>query len=229
MDTKDLTPREILMKKDEVTLVDEDGKLLGREEKYLAHKHPAKLHLASSVWLFNSKKQILLQKRSKSKIVGANWWANTVCGNVLPVETYFDCAHRRLKHELNISNVKVLPVYKFTYRAYCNEIYGENEIDQVYIGKFEGQVTPNAEEVSEIVWTDFDALVGQVRLKNYISPEQSLLQETQQLQEHTQPLEVSITDSSGTKNILLSPWSVMMLKDSHLEEAVTKLFSGTEI
>ena len=225
MDTKDLTPRQILLQKDEVTLVDEDGKLLGREDKFLAHQHPAKLHLASSVWLLNSKKQVLLQKRSNSKIVGAGWWANTVCGNVLPVETYFDCARRRLQQELAITNAQITPVYKFTYRAYCNEKYGENEIDQVYVGKFEEKVIPNSKEVSDIEWVDFKSLVEQVTLQNYVNPEQTILQDSNLLQELTQPLKVAVKTLSGSKNILLAPWSVLMLKDPHLELAVTELFS----
>ena len=225
MDTNDLTPRQILLQKDEVTLVDEDGKLLGREDKFVAHEHPAKLHLASSVWLLNSKKQVLLQKRSDSKIVGAGWWANTVCGNVLPVETYFDCARRRLQQELTITDAQITPVYKFTYRAYCNEKYGENEIDQVYVGKFEAEITPNPTEVSQVEWVDFKSLVEQVTLQNYASPEQTIIQDTSQLQELTKPLKVLVETSSGKKNILLAPWSVMMLKDPHLELAVTQLFS----
>ncbi len=224
MNDSDLSPREILLQKDEVTLVTDDGKLLGRADKLEAHKHPAQLHLAASVWLFNSKKQVLFQKRSDSKIVGAGWWANTVCGNVFPVETYFDCAHRRLKHELNLSEIKVVPVYKFTYRAYCNQQYGEHEIDQVYVGKYEGTVSPNPEEASEVLWIDFATLVEKVRLQNYISPEETLLKTSDSLKELTYPLEFPVIANSKTVTLLLAPWTVMMLKDLRLQEAVDELF-----
>lgn len=212
------TIRELLMQKDEVTLVDLDGNLVGRADKYEAHKHPAQLHMAVSVWLFNENSEVLLQQRSDEKIVGAGWWGNTVCGNVWPTETYFDCAHRRLKHELGISGVELKPIYKFAYQAYCNEQYGENELDQVYMGKYSGVVTPNPKEVSEYAWVSFDELLTAAKLQEYTNPAQTLLQTSSQLKQITPPVELAT--SAG--EFLIAPWTVFILQDSQFTDAVSE-------
>lgn len=229
--TEEKSIRQILIEKDEVTLVDSNRAFIAPEDKYEAHKYPSKLHLAISVWLFNSKGQILFQQRSSKKIVGAGWWANTVCGNVWTTETYFDCANRRLKHELGIVEATIKPVYKFSYKAYGNETYGEHEIDQVYVGLFEDNLTgsasaisssstvlsnstifPNPDEVSDILWVDFKELFSKIALLEYVSEEESLLLDHKNLKEKTQPVKITI---SG-KELLIAPWTIMMLKKSKL-------------
>lgn len=215
------TIRQILSEKDEVTLVDLEGKNIGFDDKYEAHKYPSKRHLAVSVWLFNSKGQVLFQKRSQKKIVGATWWANSACGNVWPTETFFDCVNRRLKVELGIVGVGLQPVYKFSYKAYGNETYGEHETDQVYVGLYEEEIKPNPEEVSEILWLDFKDLFSQVSVLEYISAEESLLLNDQELKEKTQPVVLK----SGEQELLVAPWTIFMLKNSNLFDAFKKTLS----
>lgn len=203
--------RQLLAEKDEVSLCTPDGKIIGREDKYKAHEYPSKLHLAISVWLFNSKGEVLLQKRSPKKIVGAGWWANTVCGNVWPTETYFECALRRLRVELGIEKGVVLkPLYKFLYKAYGNQQYGEHELDQVYGGIYEGKINPNPDEVSDYAWVNFEELYSQVMLTQYVSPEESILLQTKQLQEKTKP----VTLQMSQKKFTIAPWTIFMLQNS---------------
>lgn len=215
----DKSIKQILIEKDEVTLVNSDGIFIGPKDKYEAHKHPAKLHLAISVWLLNSNGQVLFQKRSKQKIVGMGWWANTVCGNVWPTETFFDCANRRLRIELGISGAQIKPVYKFSYKAYGDETYGEHEIDQVYIGKYDGEVVPNPIEVEKTIWLDFTKLLTQISILDYISPEQSILLNEVELKQKTPPVLVKIDENE----LLIAPWTIFMLKNSKLFEEIKQL------
>ncbi len=218
--TEDKTVRQLLIEKDEVSLCDLDGTIIGRDDKFNAHKYPSKLHLAISVWLFNSKGQVLFQKRSKSKIVGADWWANTVCGNVWPTETYFDCALRRLKVELGITDgFNLSPLYKFAYKAYGNEMYGEHELDQVYTGSYEGKVQPNPEEASEYCWVGFEELIAKALTLEYISPEQSLLLTQEELEKNTKPVSLKI----GEKELKIAPWTIFMLQNSLLFDAFKQI------
>lgn len=210
------TVRQLLIEKDEVSLCDFDGKIIGREDKYAAHKYPSQLHLAISIWLFNSQGKVLLQKRSKKKIVGADWWANTVCGNVWPTETFYDCAIRRLKVELGIvSGFLITPVYKFAYKAYGNEIYGEHELDQVYVGMYEGEVTPNQQEVSEFCWVDFQELFRIASIADYISADQSLFLDAKELKEKTPPMLLAVDG----RELDIAPWTLFMLKTPQLFDA----------
>ncbi|MCB9813455.1 MAG: NUDIX domain-containing protein [Pseudomonadales bacterium] len=206
--------------KDKVIVVDFDDKYVGKMDKFKAHEHPAKLHQAVSVWLINKQGKILLQKRSLEKIVGASWWANAICGNVRPDEIYLNCAKRRLKDEINIENLDLIPVYKFIYKAYCNDKYGEFEFDEVFVSRYEGKVIPNASEVSEIDWVDLDELVAQININTSIpSPEQTLVMSFDQLKDRTAPCQIKINDQKK----LLAPWSCMMLRDRRLISALKDL------
>ena len=162
---------------DEVVLVDQTDKIIGRLDKLEAHRHGARLHRAVSVWLTrpahlggglsldtlddaNSNWQCLFQKRSLHKIVGANLWANTICGNVRPVESYQTCAHRRLKEELGITGVPLSPLLKFKYSCLATPEYSEREIDQVFIGQYLGSIHPNSLEVSDYQWLNHQELLN---------------------------------------------------------------------
>lgn len=149
---------------DLVTLVNEQDEVIGQADKYDAHRNPAKLHRAISVYLFNNKGELLLQKRSAKKIVGAHQWANTCCGNVWPGESYEECAKRRLQVELGINDVEIEQIYKFIYAVQCNEEYGEHEMDVVFIGRYEGEVTQNKEEVADVTWMSWEKLINNKRL-----------------------------------------------------------------
>jgi len=205
----------------EVLLVNLDNEPVGQMDKLKAHEHPVKLHRASSVWLINKKGQILLQERSAKKIVGAGWWANAICGNVRPTEIYYDCARRRLREEIGIIDGKVdgkiEPIYKFVYKAYCNDKYGEHEFDQVYVGSYNGEIIFNEDEVSRVAWVDFDDLVAQINfMTSIVSPEQTLLMSLKELQQKTAPCKIKINQ----EQLLLAPWTCMMLKDPRLSKAL---------
>ena len=147
-----------------VTLVTESDEIIGQMDKVAAHRGEGKLHRAISVYLFRVRDgalQVLLQQRSGQKIVGAHQWANTCCGNVLPGETYEECALRRLREELGIEGVLPEPVHKFRYQVQCNAEFSENEIDQVYAGWYEGEVSPNPDEVEAVAWQDWEEFTSE--------------------------------------------------------------------
>jgi len=146
-----------LKKSDHVTLVNEQDQVIGSMDKIEAHCGGGKLHRAISVFLFRRDKtgalELLLQQRSDQKIVGARQWANTVCGNVWPEESYEECARRRLEFELNITQkIPLTDIFIFRYQVQCNQEFGENEIDHIFVGWFDGKLKPNPEEVTATQW-----------------------------------------------------------------------------
>lgn len=147
---------------DQVILVDEHDQQIGVMDKIEAHRHPAQLHRASSVLLHNSRGEWLIQQRSEYKIVGAGQWANTCCGNVRPRESYEECAQRRLREELGIVEVKLEKLAKFTYQVECNEEFGENEIDMIFVGEYEGLVKPSSKEVKKVRWLSAPDLLAEL-------------------------------------------------------------------
>jgi len=145
---------------DQVTLVDEQDNFIGVLDKIEAHRGEGKLHRAISVYLFNDQGQLLIQQRSQKKIVGAGQWANTCCGNVRPTEDYKQCAYRRLREELGITQVTLKPVQKFQYFAKCNEEFSEREIDQVFVGQYQGELHLNPGEVQTTALVKLSDLIA---------------------------------------------------------------------
>lgn len=162
------------MNLDQVILVDELDRELGVIDKIEAHRGEGKLHRAISVFLFNKERKLLIQQRSEKKIVGSGQWANTCCGNVRPGESYLDCAHRRLREELGIiigrdeSLTRLQEVTKFLYQTKCNDEFSEHEMDTVFVGRFDGEVYPNPDEVQATKWIKFKELLNQEPLAPWV-------------------------------------------------------------
>jgi len=66
-----------------VILFDKHDNEIGVYEKIKARKE-GKLHGAFSVFIFNSKGELLLQQRAKSKYHSGGLWTNTVCSHPEP-------------------------------------------------------------------------------------------------------------------------------------------------
>jgi len=152
---------------DQVTLVNDADEVVGQEDKIEAHRGAGQLHRAISVFLFNSLGQLLIQQRSAKKIVAANLWANTACGNVRPNESYEDCAYRRLREELGIKKVKLQKIDKFQYSVPFSNGFSEREIDTVFVGPYDGEVEPDLDQVQDYKWIKFKDLFTLKDQKNF--------------------------------------------------------------
>ncbi len=143
---------------DQVILVNDADEEIGVMDKLEAHRGEGQLHRAISVFLKRADGTWLVQQRSAQKIVGALQWANTCCGNVRPGESAQECAYRRLREELGITQVEITEIYSFKYFARCNEEFSEREIDHVFVGTYDGDVVPVAKEVADYQWLPIVAI-----------------------------------------------------------------------
>src|SRR5690349_17076045 len=125
-------------------LVDEQDHEIGTEEKLKTHRD-AKLHRAFSIFIFNKKGQLLLQRRALSKYHSGGLWTNTCCGHPRPGENIDKAAHRRLQEEMGFDcNMK--DVFRFTYKAPLDHGLTEHEVDHVFIGTCDAQPKLNHDE-----------------------------------------------------------------------------------
>ncbi|MBW2999926.1 isopentenyl-diphosphate Delta-isomerase [Candidatus Woesearchaeota archaeon] len=138
------------MVKQKVILVDKNNRKIGVEEKIKAHKE-GKLHRAFSIFVFNSKGELLLQQRAKTKYHSEGLWSNTVCSHPKPNETYHQAIHRRLKEEMGF-DCKLKKLFCFIYNTGFQNGLIENEYDCVFIGKFDGKPKPNPKEIMDYKW-----------------------------------------------------------------------------
>ena len=132
---------------EEVILVDESDTPLGTMEKIEAHRR-ALLHRAFSVFIFNSKGEMLLQQRAPQKYHSPGLWTNACCSHPRPGEDTKDAAIRRLREELGFST-NLEKVFHFTYRADFENGLTEFEFDHVFVGRYDEAIYPNRAEVSD--------------------------------------------------------------------------------
>jgi len=139
-----------------VVLVDESDRDLGTMEKLEAHEKGV-LHRAFSILIFNSKGELLLQRRSGKKYHSPGLWTNTCCSHPRPGEPMAIATNRKLKQEMGIE-AELEFAFKFTYRAGLDNGLTEHELDHVYIGRFDGTPMVNPEEVQGWRYVAPDAL-----------------------------------------------------------------------
>lgn len=140
-----------------VILVDEQDNPSGIAEKLSAHEDGL-LHRAFSVFIFNMKGEMLLQRRALEKYHSGGLWTNAVCSHPGPGEETGDAVSRRMMEELGIKT-PVKKIFDFIYRAELANGLTEYEFDHVYAGEYEGKVDPNPSEVMEIKYLP----VGSIR------------------------------------------------------------------
>lgn len=141
---------------EQVVLISENDEVIGLMEKQQAHINGL-LHRAFSVFLFNSKGEMLLQKRAGSKYHSPGQWTNAVCSHPRSGETYEEAAKRRLKEELGIET-DIKKKFHFIYKADVGQNLWEHELDHVFTGSYEGNFMLNPEEVAEVRYISMDAL-----------------------------------------------------------------------
>src|ERR1043165_6269361 len=103
------------MRSEHMILVDEADCEVGTMEKIEAHEKGL-LHRGFSILLFNSKGEILIQKRAKTKYHSAGLWTNACCSHPEPGESMKDATRRKLMQEMGIDEHCDF-AFKFTYRA----------------------------------------------------------------------------------------------------------------
>lgn len=131
----------------EVILVNERDEPVGRMEKLEAHRR-AVLHRAFSVFIFNSKGEMLLQQRAVSKYHSGGLWTNACCSHPSPGEETGMAAIRRLKQEMGFA-APVQKIFDFTYKSEFDNGLTEYEFDHVFAGIYEGIIQPDPMEVQD--------------------------------------------------------------------------------
>lgn len=142
--------------KQQLILVNENDEEIGYGEKMPVHQN-AQLHRAFSIFVMNSKNQLLLQRRALHKYHSGGLWANTCCSHPLKGEKEEETIHQRLQEEMGF-DCELSPLFKFIYRAELDNGLTEYEYDHVYLGQFEGDPNPNPEEVCDYRWFDLEEL-----------------------------------------------------------------------
>lgn len=130
-----------------VILVDRFDNPVGAAPKLEAHEKGL-LHRAVSVMLFNSRDELLIQRRAAGKYHSSGLWANTCCTHPAVGESCVAAAVRRLREELGIS-ARLNPLRTFIYRARLDGGMLEHEVDHLFVGRSDELPSPDPAEVSD--------------------------------------------------------------------------------
>lgn len=144
------------MPQHEIILVNAQDEPIGTAEKMEAH-YKALLHRAFSVFVLNSKGQMLLQQRALGKYHSAGLWTNTCCSHPRPGETTEAGALRRLQEELGFTT-SITKAFEFIYKADFDNGLTENEFDHVFIGQYDGPIVPDPKEVMDYRYISLDEI-----------------------------------------------------------------------
>lgn len=147
---------------DYVVLVDSQDNELGKMEKLEAHEKGI-LHRAFSIFLFNSKGEMLIQQRALSKYHSPGLWTNACCSHPAPNESIIQAGNRRLKEELGLST-ELVDAFNFEYRETFENNLTEHELDHVLVGYSEENPILNQEEAKDYRWITWANLLEEIDL-----------------------------------------------------------------
>jgi len=136
--------------------VDEHDNALGFMDKMEAHQKGL-IHRAFSIFIFNSRGEMLLQQRALNKYHSAGLWSNSCCSHPYPGEEVEAAATRRLKEELGFET-PLEKIFHFTYQVSFENGLVENEFDHVFVGRYDGSIKMNAQEVNDYVFKSIEQI-----------------------------------------------------------------------
>ena len=154
---------------EKVILVDKQDNEIGSMEKQEAHVKGL-LHRAFSVFVFNNKNDLLLQRRAISKYHSGGLWTNTCCSHPRENEKTIDAAKRRLEEEMGMS-CELKKQFDFIYKVKLDNNLYEHEYDHVFFGFSNDFPTINPQEVEEFTFKTLQEIDLEIKLNPNIYTE----------------------------------------------------------
>ena len=142
-------------------LVDENDVPVGIIDKMEAHQQ-ALLHRAFSVFIFNDKKEMLLQQRAVNKYHSGGLWTNACCSHPYFNQQTLAAAEKRLQEEMGFTT-PLTKAFEFVYRAAFDNGLTEYEYDHVFTGNYDGKILPDKNEVADYCFMTMEAIENSIQ------------------------------------------------------------------
>ena len=146
---------------EKVILVDKNDQELSSMEKQEAHIKGL-LHRAFSVFIFNDKNELLLQRRAIKKYHSGGLWTNTCCSHPRQKEKTLDAAKRRLVEEMGM-RCDLKKQFDFIYKAKLDNNLYEHEFDHVFFGFSNDLPQINTNEVEEYTYKTLEVIGNEIK------------------------------------------------------------------
>lgn len=138
-------------------IVDSDDRVIGQASRKHIHENHL-LHRSTHVLVFNSRRELFLQKRALCKDESPGLWDTSSSGHVDAGESYDACARRELFEELGLKAELSVP---FKISA-CQETHGEHI--KVYTCSTDDVIQINLDEISEGTFFDLSTIKKEITL-----------------------------------------------------------------
>ena len=146
-----------------VILVNELDVEVGTSEKMRAHQEGL-LHRAFSIFIFNSKNELLIQQRANEKYHSGGLWTNTCCSHPQPEMDLVDFAKQRVFEEMGLKVDELIVKNHFIYKAEFPNGLVEYELDYILLGQSDLDPILNPEEAQQFKWISLTDLKAQMEV-----------------------------------------------------------------
>lgn len=127
-------------KNEMLPVVDAEGNVIGSTTRAIAHGGSMLLHPVVHLHVFNSKKELYLQRRPAWKDIQPNKW-DTACGGHIDLgEELHTALMREVREELGISAFEPRFITRYVFESQC-----EKELVNVFTTIYDGEVSPSEE------------------------------------------------------------------------------------
>ena len=137
-----------------IIYVDKDDNVIGAGPQQEAFEKGI-IHRVIRIYLYNSRGEVLLQKRADHLRTNPGKWNESVAGHVDEGETYRQAADREMQEELGIEGVDLTELKKIYLEEKVNK---KKRFTTLYKGTFNGEAHPNPDEVSQVRWVSPESL-----------------------------------------------------------------------
>lgn len=134
-----------------ITFVDKNDNIIGAGTGAEAREKGI-YHRISRIFLFNSKDELLIQKRSDTATTLPKRWDQSAAGHVDEGEDYLTAAKRELEEEVGVQGIELAEKGKFFTDEKDQPGKIVKRFNMLYTGTYDGAIKPNPEEVSEVRW-----------------------------------------------------------------------------
>jgi isopentenyl-diphosphate delta-isomerase len=144
------------------TLVDPEDNVVNYKERYQLQK--GDIYRISTLWLVNSKGEVLLTQRALTKRNDPGRWGPAVGGTVEDKESYEENIVKEAREELGIVDVSFVTGPKL---YVPDNGYGLGYYCQVFIAKLDWPTERfklQAEEVSSVKWAPIDVVIAEAKV-----------------------------------------------------------------